>query len=400
MVAAQTRTDQLDAVTELELRQRGSLKWTTGGPDTIGAFVAEMDFGTAPEIEAALRAAVAGGSLGYLPPGPRAELARACAGWQQRRYGWEVPPEHVHPVPDVVSALELVIEHFSRPGSPVIVPTPAYPPFRSVPPLRRRSVIEVPMARDGHRYVLDLAGLDRAYRAGGQLLVLCNPANPAGRVLTAAELAAVTELVDRHGGRVFADEIHAPLVYPGHHHLPYAATSATAASHTITATSASKAWNLPGLKCGQVIVSNPADAATWRRIGAVASASPSLLGVVAAIAAYRAGEPWLAGVLAYLDRNRRALAELLAGELPAVGYHPPEGTYLAWLDCRALPLPAGAGAPAAFFHRSAGVLLVDGAECGVAGRGQVRLNFATPLPILRRIVSRMAGAATGARPPG
>jgi cystathionine beta-lyase len=389
-----TRTGQLDAVTERELRDRGSLKWTSFGPDTIGAFVAEMDFGTAPEIEAAVRAAVGSGSLGYLPPGLRAELAEACAQWQQQRYGWTVPPERVFAVADVITALELVIRHFSRPGSPVIVPTPAYPPFRSVPPLHDRAVIEVPMARDGPRYVLDLAGLDAAYRAGGDLLILCNPANPTGRVLTAGELAGVTELVDRHAGRVFADEVHAPLVYSGHHHLPYASTSPTAAGHTVTATAASKAWNLPGLKCGQVIVGGPADAATWQRAGSPASAEPSLLGVVAAVAAYRSGRQWLADVLAYLERNRRALGELLAGRLPQVGYQPPEGTYLAWLDCRALGL-AGGASPAAHFHRSAGVALVDGADCGAAGQGHVRLNFATPLPILRRAVNRMADASTG-----
>ena len=395
-----SRIAELDAVTEQELRERGSLKWTAFGPETIGAWVAEMDFGTAPQIEAALHAAAGSGNLGYLPPGPRAELAAACAQWQQQRYGWQVPPEHVFPVPDVLTALELVLRHFSRPGSRLILPTPTYMPFLTVPPLHGRAVIEVPMARDSirQRWVLDLAGLDRAFRAGGDLLVLCNPANPVGRVLTGDELAAVTELVDRHGGRVFADEIHAPLVYPGHRHLPYAASSATAAGHTITATAASKAWNLPGLKCGQVIVGRAADATTWRRVGSAASAMPSLLGVAATIAAYRSGAGWLAGVLAYLDRNRRALAEQLAGELPQVRHDPPEGTYLAWLDCRDLPL-AGEAGPAAFFHRYAEVALVDGGGCGEAGQGYVRLNFATPLPVLRRAVSRMAQAVRTAPEP-
>jgi cystathionine beta-lyase len=390
------RTAELDALTEPELRARGSLKWTAVEPDTIGAWVAEMDFGTAGEISAALRAALATGNLGYLPPGPRAELAAACAQWQQEWYGWPVPPEHVYPVADVVTALELVIRHLSRPGSPVIVPTPAYMPFLTTPPLQGREVIEAPMARDGRGYRLDPDRLDAAFRAGADLLILCNPANPTGRVLSAGELAEVTAVVDRHGGRVFADEIHGPLVYPGHRHLPYAASSGTAAGHTVTATSASKAWNLPGLKCGQVIVGDPAAAATWRRVGSTASAAPGILGVAAAVAAYRSGQHWLAEVLAYLDRNRQALGELLATELPQVGYHPPEGTYLAWLDCRALRLADPAESPAGYFRRSARVALVDGAECGEAGRGHVRLNFATPLPVLRRAVTRLARAAARA----
>jgi cystathionine beta-lyase len=384
-----TSTSALDAITAEDLRDQGSLKWTRYGGDTIGAFVAEMDFGAAPPVQRALHAAVEAASFGYLPPRVAADLARACADWHRERYGWPVDPEQVQPVPDVLTALELVIRHFTRPGSGVILPTPAYMPFLTVPPLHGREVLEVPMARDGGGYRLDLDRIDRAYRAGGDLLVLCNPANPVGRVLTAGELAAVTDVVDRHGGRVFADEIHAPLVHPGHRHIPYASTSTTAAGHTVTATSASKAWNLPGLKCGQVVLSNPGDARTWQRVGAGAPALASTLGAVAATAAYRDGGPWLADVLAYLDRNRRALADLLGAHLPEVGYTPPEGTYLAWLDCRRLGLDQP---PGGFFHEHAGVAVVDGAECGEAGRGQVRLTFATPLPILERAVTRMAHA--------
>ncbi|MPZ26009.1 MAG: aminotransferase class I/II-fold pyridoxal phosphate-dependent enzyme [Micromonosporaceae bacterium] len=404
-----SHTGDLDAVTAPDLRERGSLKWTgidqdrnqDQDQDTIGAWVAEMDFGTAPEVTAALHAAVQDGRFGYLPPGRRADLALTCAQWQQRRYGWAVAPEQVQPVSDVLTALELTIRHFTRPGSPVILPTPAYMPFLTTPPLHGRAVLEVPMATDGGQYVLDLDGLDRAYRAGGQLLILCNPANPVGRVLTAGELAAVTAVVDRHGGRVFADEIHAPLVYPGHRHVPYASTSGTAAGHTLTATAASKAWDLPGLKCGQVITSNQADAAAWEVVGSSASVAASQLGAVAATAAYRSGERWLDGILGYLDRSRLALGELLAAHLPELGYRPPEGTYLAWLDCRALAAldgtAPGGGDPAEFFRRHAGVAVVDGAECGQAGRGYVRLNFATPLPILRQAVTRMAEAAAGQR---
>lgn len=386
-----------DAVTAADLRARGSLKWTAFDADTIGAWVAEMDFGTAPPVTYALRAAVAAGRFGYLPPDLRAELAQACAQWQQQRYGWPVAPEQVHPVSDVLTAFELALRHLSRPGSPVILPTPAYMPFLTVPGLHGREIIEVPMARDsghtgaegGGRYLLDLDGIDRAYRAGGHLLVLCNPANPVGRVLTADELAGVTEVVDRHGGRVFADEVHAPLVYPGHRHLPYASTSPTAAAHTVTATAASKAWDLPGLKCAQVVL-DPADAGTWRRVGSLGPPAPSTLGVVASIAAYRDGAPWLDRLLGYLDRNRRALGELLADQLPGVRYAAPEGTYLAWLDCQRLEV---GDAPAGFFRERAGVALVEGAECGAAGRGHVRLNFATPLPILRAAVAQMARVA-------
>lgn len=391
--------EEWDALTAHDLRAHGSLKWTRYGGDTIGAFVAEMDFGTAPSVVRALHKAVEQSMFGYLPPGPARELAQACAHWQQRRYGWAVDPGRVYPVSDVLTALELAIRHLSRAGSPVIVPTPAYMPFLSLPPLQGREVIEVPMAivevsGGRQRYELDLDAIGSAFRAGGHLLILCNPANPVGRVFTAEELAQVTEIVDRHGGRVFADEVHAPLAYPGHRHVPYASTSPTAAAHTVTATSASKAWNLPGLRCAEVIIDpgDPEVEATWQRVSAVASAAASTLGVVANTAAYQAGAAWLDGVLGYLDRNRRALAELLTTQLPEVGYRPPEGTFLAWLDCRRLD--TGPGPLDAYFQEHAGLAVVDGAQCGEAGRGHVRLNIATPLPILRRMVTRMAHAVT------
>jgi cystathionine beta-lyase len=397
------RSGERDAITAPDLREQGSLKWTRYGGDTIGAFVAEMDFGTAPSIVQALHAAADRSVFGYLPPALADELAQVCARWQQERYGWQVAPERIFPVSDVLTALELVMRHFgdarepkrrhrSPAGSPIILPTPAYMPFLTVPPLHGRTIIEVPMARDGKGYLLDLDGIDRAYRAGGHLLVLCNPHNPVGRVLTPDELSAVTEVVDRHGGRVFADEIHAPLVYPGHRHIPYASTSPTAAAHSLTATSASKGWNLPGLKCAQVIV-DPADVPTWRQAASSAAAAPSTLGVVANIAAYRTGGEWLDGVVGYLDRNRRALGVLLAEHLPQLGYQPPEGTYLAWLDCRRGGADHRRGERLdEFFRDRAGVAVVDGAECGEAGRGYVRANFATPLPILERAVTRMAHA--------
>jgi len=367
----------------------GGLKWSAF-PGTIGAFVAEMDFGPAPVVTEALHAAVDASQLGYLPVPLAQAMSRSVASWYRTACGWPLAPEQVHPVGDVLQALQVVIEHYSRPGSPVIVPTPAYMPFLTVPQLQHREVLQVPMhrAEDG-RYGLDLDALAAAYRAGGHLLVLCNPANPVGRVLDRAELGAVAEVVAAHDGRVFADEIHAPLVFPGGSHVPYASLSDGTAGHTVTTTSASKAWNLPGLKCAQLITSNAADAAIWDRIGHIAGHGASILGVVANTAAFDRGQEWLADVLGYLDGNRRALADLLAEHLPQVGYVPPEGTYIAWLDCRRLGL---AGSAADFFQERAGVALTDGASCGVSGSGFVRLVFATPRPILVEAVTRMGEA--------
>ena len=373
--------DRIDVAT---LRRAGGVKWSLY-PDAIGAFVAEMDFGTAPPVTAALHAAVDAGGLGYLPAAVAEAMSAAYAGWSRDRYGWTVDPADVRPVADVVAALTLAIEHFSPPGTPVVLPTPAYMPFVSVPPRLGREVIEVPLTA-GDTY--DLAGLDAAFAAGGALLLLCNPHNPVGRVLSATEMLAIAEVVDRYGGRVFSDEIHAPLVFPGHRHVPYASLSPLTAGHTLTATSASKAWNLPGLKCAQLVLSNDPDRAAWAEVGPLAEHGPSTLGVIATTTAYAEGGPWLAEVLDYLDGNRRLLGSLVADLLPGVGYTPPAGTYLGWLDFRA----TGPAEPAAYFLEKAGVAMTDGARCGEAGRGFGRLNFALPRPVLREAVERIAAA--------
>ncbi|PRY50044.1 cystathionine beta-lyase [Geodermatophilus tzadiensis] len=367
------------------LRARGGLKWTRH-PGALGAWVAESDLGTAPAVTRALHEAVDRGLLGYLPDWLAADMARATAGFLLDRHGWAVPPERVRPLPDVLAGLSAAITHLSRPGSPVVLPTPAYMPFLEVPPALGREVVEVPMARDGDRFVYDLDALDAAFAAGGHLLVLCNPHNPIGRVLEPAEMLAVAEVVDRHGGRVFADEIHAPLVYPGHRHVPYASLGEVPARQAVTATSASKAWDLPGLKCAQLVLTDEADAALWAEVGHPVEHGASTLGAVANTAAYTDGGAWLDELLVVLDGHRRLLADLVAAHLPGVRYTPPEGTYLAWLE------RWDVDGPGDLLLERAGVAVVDGGRCGAAGRGAVRLNFATPAPVLERVVERMGAA--------
>jgi cysteine-S-conjugate beta-lyase len=385
--------DVIDSTTVTTLRARGSFKWTAPGPDGLGAAVAEMDFGAAPPILDALAGLSAAANFGYLPPRLAEELAVACADFMARRYGWRTDPSDIHPIPDVIKGLELAITHFSRPGSPVILPTPAYMPFLIVPRFLGREIIQVPMLDDGTGFfTVDWDGIDAAFRAGGHLLIFCNPHNPLGRVFSHAEMTQLTGIVDRRGGRVFADEIHAPLIYPGQRHIPYASTSETAAGHTLTATSASKAWNLPGLKCAEVVLTSEPDRQRWADMGVFASHGASNPGVVANIAAFRHGEPWLDEVLGYLDDSRRLLAELLRQQLPGVRYRPPDGTYLAWLNCTALDLPQS---PGELVTDRARITVVDGPAFGTGGAGAFRLNFATPQPILSEMVRQIAAVLAG-----
>lgn len=377
-----------DALTEDDLRQAGSMKWTAF-PDMIGAFVAEMDFGLAPPIKDAVNAAMEQGLTGYLPTHLADALAQATADRYARAHGWDVPADRVHQLPDVIAAFEFAIEQFTQPGAAVIVPTPAYMPFLMVPQMHGRRVIEVPSIEIDGRWQIDHDAVSAAFADGGELFVLCNPHNPLGTVSTRAELEHVAATVAAAGGRVFSDEIHAPLVYSPAQHIPYASISETAASHTITAASASKAWNLAGLKCAQIILSNDADAALWERAGGWAGHGTSTLGAVANVAAYTDGEEWLGEIVDYLDGNRRLLAELVAEHLPGVDVTMPEGTYIAMLDFRKTGLTGDLGE---WFREHAGVAMTDGAACGVAAIGFTRFVFAMPRPLMAEAIRRIAAA--------
>ena len=379
------RIDTLDAET---IRANGSLKWTSQ-PGALGAWVAEMDFGLAPAVRRALDEAMAHDLTGYVPPTAANDLVEAVRGYLDAHYGWAVEPEQVHPAGDVLSVLGDMLTVWTQPGAPVIVPTPAYMPFVSLPKAYGHPVLQVPLRHDEAGWTLDLDDLDAAFRAGGRVLILCNPHNPIGKVYTRDELLGIAEVVERHGGQVFADEIHAPLVFDpvATPHIPYATLGDEVAAHTLTAFSASKAFNLPGLKCAQFVVTNP-DHAAWLREHHF-SGGAGTLGVVANVAAYRDGWGWFADVLAYLDGNRRLLAQLVRDQLPEVRMDLPQATYLAWLDVSALGL---GDEPGAFFADKANVVMNEGATCGDAGRGFVRLNFATSRPVLRQIVQRLADA--------
>ncbi|MFD7898669.1 MalY/PatB family protein [Streptomyces sp. NPDC059743] len=371
-----------------DLVGRRSLKWARHGPGVLGAWIAEMDFALAPAIRRALHDAVERGETGYPLRDIRTGLPSACADWLLRTFDWSVPAEWIFLLPDVVTGIGLGISAYSRPGSAVVVPTPAYPPFFEIAAAEGREVVEVAMASDGGRPVLDIEAIDTALADGAGTVLLCNPHNPMGRVFTRTELLALSRCVDARGARVIADEIHAPLVYPGHEHVPYASLSPEAAAHTITLTSASKGWNTAGLKCAQAILTSEQDVVRWRTLPFHSRHGASTFGIAAGLASYTEGDSWRQDALRYLDANRRFLTRVLADELPMIGYRQPEATYLAWLDCRSL----GLDDPSGHLLRQGGVALSDGAVFGAAGQGFVRINFATSRAILERIVTALVAS--------
>lgn len=374
-----------DATTVEDLRAIGASKWSD--PNVMGAFVAEMDFGVAPAITAALQAEVEEGAFGYTPKKFSTALKEATAA-RLNRNGWNTKPENVLPIPDVLTGLQIVFEHFSKPGSKVIVTTPAYMPFLMLPPMAGREVIEVPLLQENGTWKYDLDGIQKAFDDGGEIFILCNPYNPIGRVFTEEELVALSEVVERNNGRVFSDEIWAPIVFSESKLVSYATINDVTAGHTITATSASKAWNLPGLKCAELITSNAADQEVIDKVGGFAGHGTATPGMVANTAAFNDGEEWQQECVAYLQGNRDEFASLVAEHLPGVEFIAPEGTYVAWLDFNGVGLED----PATFFAEKAGVGLTDGARCGEVGKGCARFIMATPRPIMREMVQRMGKA--------
>lgn len=368
-------------------------KWSEFGEGAIGAGAAEMDFGTAPVVRDALYEAIEAGVHGYLPPSIVADVCTSSARWQLESYGWVVDPDDIRLVPDAITALSIVVDHFTPPTMPVIVPTPAYPRFAGVARTLGRPVVPIGLSRESGRYRYDIDQLREALaKAGGGLFVLCNPQNPTGFVADSHELLEISGVVSHYDGRVLADELHGPLTYSPKSHVPYASLSAESARHAITVISASKAWNLSGMKCAEVILTNPLDKESWDRLDRLKLSvnATSTLGALATVAAYTSGRPWLESVIDYLQCNSLIIEDFVKSEVPDIGYRAPDATFLAWLDVRRLR--GVSRDPARYFLDGARVAMVDGRDFGPGGKGFVRLNFATSSSVLVQALERMKNA--------
>jgi cysteine-S-conjugate beta-lyase len=378
-------TNPLEALSLAQLRARTSIKWRHYDADVLPLWVAEMDVPLAEPIAAALTQAIAAGDTGY-PAG--SAYAEAMAAFAAARWSWSFDPAASVLVPDVMRGVVEMLKLVTSPGDAVVVNSPVYTPFYLFVEHADRRVLEAPLGAD-HR--IDLGTLERALAqaaagAGRCALLLCSPHNPTGTVHTRAELEAAGALAARFGARVIVDEIHAPIVLPGSIHVPYLSLPVGADGFALL--SASKGWNLAAAKAA-VAVAGERAVGELERVPPEVRHGASHLGAIAHVAALRHGGAWLDELLRGLDRNRRLLGELLARHLPEVGYREPQGTYLAWLDCRTLGL---AEDPAAVFLERGRVALNSGPSFGTGGEGHVRLNLATSAEILEQAVRRMAAA--------
>jgi cystathionine beta-lyase len=371
------------------LRRSQSVKWTYAGPAVLPAWVAELDVAPCPPVRSALHRAIDDGTLGYPALDRDTALPEATAGFLAERFGWNVDPGRVISVADVMSGVILTLQALCE-RAPVVVPVPTYPPFLAAVRWLGFELVTVPMLEptdDGAGWSLDLDRIEQALAAGARTVLLANPHNPTGRCFSRAELEGLRDVVSTFGARVISDEIHAPLTLPGAVHTPYAQLDGTAGQIT-TLVAASKAWNLPGLKCAQLIPSTNADLLVLRGVPPVANHGVSPLGVIASVAAYTEGLSWLDGMVEQLADRRRQLGELIAERLPQVRWTPSEGTYLAWLDVRALGLDDAAKTAL----EASKVMVNPGATFGAGYSGFVRVNYGTSAERLERVIGALADA--------
>lgn len=376
-------------LTQEQLRLREGGKWRRYPPDVLPAFVADMDFTVAPAVQEVIERLVGRNDYGYgqLEDGER--VANAFARRMQARYGWEVDPELTLCQIDVVQGIVAAIVALTSPGDGIVAQTPVYPPFLKAIENTGRRLVENPLVDDGDRFVVDADGLRSAADAGTRMILLCNPHNPSGRVLTRDELETIASVAIERDLIIVSDEIHSDLLYPPARHIPIASLGPDVAARTVTLTSATKAFNIAGLRCS--VAAFGARALHDRFAAAIPEhllGRPNRLGVEATITVWAQGDEWLERVLGYLDRNRRRVAQTVCAA--GIHHHAPEGTYLAWLDCTSLDLPGES--PYEFFLERAKVGLSDGAEFGRPGERCVRLNFATSAEILEQILERMTSA--------
>lgn len=376
--------DSLDA-----LRTRTSEKWTAYPADVLPLFVAEMDYPLAPAVAQAMIDRIAASDTGYVgAPGP---LAAAFARFAERRWGWTVDASLVRTTTDVSVAIVETLRQTIRPGDGVIITPPVYPPFYDLVPEAGGVVVEVPLTDDGTEWSLDLAGIEAAFSGGAKALLLCNPHNPLGLVHSAESLTALSELAERFGAVVVSDEIHAPLTHPGASFTPYLSVSDAAREHGVCVTSASKAFNLAGVKCAIMVGASERMREVLDSMPLEVGFRTSLLGLHASVAAFEdaSAEQWLDGTIAAIGKNLELLETLLTVYLPGASFRMPGASYLVWLDLRALEWGDD---PSVRALEAGRVALNPGPGFGPQGAGFARINVACSPELLTKAMLRLAAA--------
>ena len=381
------QTFDFDTVTSR--RNTDSIKWSRYPDDVLPLWVADMDFPSPPVVAKAVKKRLAHPFFGYT--GDDTLLIDTICKWVSDRHGWKIEPDWILLMPGVVTGMNWTAQTYVKPGDALCFHSPVYPPFFHISKCLDANEIEIPMIVHEGRYKIDFDKFERSINPSIKLFVLCNPHNPVGRVYSRGELENINEICTKNGILVCSDEIHADLVFSGNHHIPLASISESAALNTITLMAPSKTFNIPGLHFSFAIIPNEKHRESMEASRKGVIGCPTMLANEAARAVYLSGADWLDELLVYLEANRNFLINFLKMHLSEIKMIKPEGTYLAWLDCRKLNLLPD---PYNFFLSKAKVALNDGLAFGGNGKGFVRLNFGCPRSILAEALVRIAEAVS------
>ena len=372
------------------LRNRKSEKWNTYPPEILPAWVAEMDFPLAEPIREYLEQATGEGDVGYPIDPTTTGVREAFSKRMKEHFEWPIDPHQVEILSEVVQGIYLGLMAFARPGTGAVVQTPIYPPFLHALKDTGVRLAENQLQPKASGWEIDFDQLNELAKEPLSVFLLCNPQNPTGRAYGRTELEKLAEFALRNNLIVISDEIHADLVFDERKHIPFASLSPEVSALTVTLNSASKSFNIPGLRCA---VAHFGDPAVQKRF---AETTPrhsrgglGILGIYASVVAWQEGDPWLHEVREHLQSNRDHLCEQLAARIPSVRILSPEATYLAWLDCSDLKLQPS---PARFFLKHGQVALSEGKNFGEDFGDFVRVNFATSRKILDDVIDRMVAA--------
>ncbi len=379
----------------IDRKNTNSIKWDfcksfLGHEDLLPMWIADTDFECAAEIVEAVKKVATHGIYGYSAP-PESYFEAAIS-WMFKKHGWQIKKEWILSTPGIVSALNIAVQTFTKPGDKVIVQSPVYPPFFQAVLNNGRFVIDNPLKLDKkRRYTMDFDLLEKQIDCRTKLLFLCSPHNPVGRVWKKEELKKLAEIAKKHNLIVVSDEIHGDIVFNGHKHTPFASISNDAAQRTITCTAPSKTFNIAGLQASVIIIPNRhlyADFATT--LNNFGIQYPNIFAIEGLIAAYTKGDKWLSQMLEYLENNALFVIDFFKKEMPKV--HPvlPEGTFLMWLDFRDTGMSQEELRK--FVYRKARVALNDGMSFESCEEGFMRINIGCPRSVLEEGLARLKNA--------
>ncbi|NUU59803.1 MalY/PatB family protein [Paenibacillus agri] len=375
-------------------RNTGSVKWDEcgklfGNENILPLWVADMDFESPPAVKEALLRRAELGLYGYSISDD--SYQGSIISWFERRHDWELKREWIVNSPGVVVSLGLCVELFSAPGDGVIIQTPVYRPFYDVIEMNGRTLVKNPLLQQGGRYEMDYEGLERLMQDGAKLMILCSPHNPVGRIWERDELLRLGELCLQYGVTVISDGIHCDMEFEGHKYVSFAGLSPELADITVTALSVTKTFNSPGLQTSFIVASNPVLRRKFkRRLDALGLHNIGYFAAEVVKAAYNESEDWLEELIQYIAGNVKYATDYLERYLPQIGITRPDGTYLLWIDCRALGLDVPGLKK--LMYKEAQIAFQEGSIFGTEGEGYLRINLACPRSTLQEALERFVRA--------